>query len=281
MTFAIVTDSATDVDPLFAKNNDIVIIPTELSIGGEIYNDFEISKDELIERIKSKQIGKTSRPTPESFIKGYSKIGKKYDSVIAVHISSVLSSTINGSNEIKMMFDNLDIRIIDSLSLSLGAGYLVQVASYMRDKGYSIDETEKKLNELRDKVHLEILIDDPGPLNRSGRINVTQFVFLNVFSIKLILNIIDGKLVVKGSSFGIKRGIRKIVNRIILKSREYNNPIIIIGHANTPKVAEQIKKELKEFTKYDIRIIRVSSVLICHAGPGVIGIGIMPNHYNL
>src|SRR5438094_2972033 len=52
MTVAIVTDSAASLPPELAAEHRVSVVPMGLSVGGEAYQDGDLSLDELLARLK-------------------------------------------------------------------------------------------------------------------------------------------------------------------------------------------------------------------------------------
>lgn len=64
MTFAIITDSASDIEPEFEIKENIFIVPTIIIFDKEEFRDTEINRNEFLNRIKSGDIATTSQPSP-------------------------------------------------------------------------------------------------------------------------------------------------------------------------------------------------------------------------
>ncbi len=96
MTFAIVTDSAADLDSKFILKENIRIVPTLLIFGKVAYYDGELSQNEVLDRIMSGEYATTSQSSPADFEKIYSQAVNDYRSkeILAIHISSKLSGFV-------------------------------------------------------------------------------------------------------------------------------------------------------------------------------------------
>ena len=176
--------------------------------------------------------------------------------------------------------ENGTIKLFDSLSISIGSGYFVYLAAFLRNKGYSLDETMKILLRARNQVHVEIYIQGVPYLHRSGRINLGQYSLLRLLRLKPILNIIDGLLVQKGLVFGQSGGSKKLISRILKKEMGVN-PFIMIGHATNPEFMPIFRKKLEVLNPSQIAEIEICNTLISHTGLGPLGIGIAPSFESL
>ncbi|MFV2016026.1 MAG: DegV family protein, partial [Candidatus Heimdallarchaeota archaeon] len=233
--FAIVTDSASNIEPEFKAKENIFIVPTVVIFGKSEFRDSDISRNDFLERIRTGEIAKTSQPSPADVEKVYNEALNSAESreVLGVHLSSKLSGTFSTVYAVANNIENADIQLFDTHNLSLGAGYFVYLAVYLREKGYSLSDAKQILDKARDQIHLEIYIQGVPYLHRSGRINLGQYWLLRLLKLKPLLNIKDGLLVQKGLVFGQTGGAKKLISRI-LKQNKGDNPFLMIGHATNP-----------------------------------------------
>ncbi|MHA2251608.1 MAG: DegV family protein [Candidatus Kariarchaeaceae archaeon] len=277
MNFEIVTDSAADVDPNFIAQEGIFVVPTFIIFDKITYYDHKISQQEVITRMKNGEYATTSQSAPSDFEDVYSTAIKTSQNkqILGIHISSKLSGLFNGAFAVTNSLEGASIRLVDSLSVSVGTGYLVYLAAYLRKKQYSLERTAKILERARELIHIEVLIDDIKYLHRSGRINLKQYSLLRLFNLKPILNIKNGLIVQNGIAIGKKTGMRKITRRI-RKQLKFENPLLILGHANTPNDLEQLSQLIIPAKHSDLLSVQICKTLMAHTGPNVLGVGSAP-----
>ncbi len=282
MTFAIVTDSASDIEPEFRKNENIFIVPTIILFGKEEFRETDISREVFLDRIKSGDIATTSQPSPADVDEKYREAlnTTETNEILGIHITSKLSGTFSTVYSVVNNMENGTIKLFDSMNISLGSGYFVYLAAFLREKSYSLGETLKILEKAKDLIHLEIYIQGVPYLHRSGRINLGQYSLMRLLKLKPILNVIDGLLVKKGLVFGQSSGSKKIISRI-LKQNKGKNPFILIGHATNPEYMEIFRKELAKLNPSQIAEVEICKTLISHTGLGPLGIGIAPSFESL
>lgn len=282
MSFSIVTDSASDIEPAFGAKENIFIIPTVVIFGKSEFRDSDISKEDFLERIRAGEIAKTSQPSPADAEEIYLHAldSSENREVLGIHLSSKLSGTFSTVFGVTNNLEHANIELFDTRNVSLGAGYFVYFAAYLREKGYSLIETKEILEKARDQIHIEIYIQGVPYLHRSGRINLGQYWLLRLLKLKPLLNVRDGLLVQKGLVFGQSGGARKLVSRI-LKKNMGDNPFLLIGHATNPEYMEIFRKELSILNPSQIAEIEICNSLVSHTGLGPLGIGIAPNFENL
>jgi len=281
MVFSIVTDSASDIEPDFRESENIGVVPTVIIFGeDEVFRDTDITQKEFLDRLNAGQIAKTSQPSLEDFDKEYKAAGDRSEEkeVLAIHLSSKLSGTFNSANITKNQLEDYNIEIFDTENVSVGAGYFIYLAVFLRKNGKSMKETIEILEKAKDSVHIEVYIERIDHLKRSGRINTGQFSLLRILGLKPILNCVDGLLVKKGLVRGKKGALKKVGKRIrALEHKFGSKPVLIIGHANTPEVLELLEEEIKVIEKSQLIRVGICNTLVVHTGPEPFGIGIAPN----
>ncbi|MCE7735683.1 MAG: DegV family protein, partial [Candidatus Heimdallarchaeota archaeon] len=264
------------------KEENIFIVPTVVIFGKNEFRDSDISKKDFLDRIKAGEIATTSQPSPADTDKIYKEALDSSESreVLGVHLSSKLSGTISTVYGVTNNIENANVELFDTFNLSLGAGYFVYLAAYLRGNGYSLVEAKEILDMAKDQVHVEVFIQGVPYLHRSGRINLGQYWLLRLLRLKPILNVIDGLLVQKGLVFGQSAGAKKIISRI-LQDDKGDSPFVLIGHATNPEYMKIFRKELEVLNPTQIAEVEICNSLISHTGLGALGVGIAPNFKNL
>lgn len=86
----IITDSSCDLNKDIIEKYNINIVPLNVSFGEDTYIDGELDKSEFYERMRnSKELPKTSCPSPDKFMQSY----EGDEDVIIFTIASALSGT--------------------------------------------------------------------------------------------------------------------------------------------------------------------------------------------
>ena len=148
----IVTDGAADILPEWEKEYGIDMIPVNILFGEKSYlQGVELDNEGFYKLVdESKRIPKTSQPSPHQFVEFYRKIAQKGDTILSIHITSVLSGTyassISAAGELK---DEFNIIPIDSTVGSLGIGLMCREARKLERAGRSVDERKGPVLESR------------------------------------------------------------------------------------------------------------------------------------
>ena len=170
----------------------------------------------------------------------------------------------------------MDIRIVDSLSASLGQGILIKKAVEMVGENKSLDEIEDYVNKIKLTGKIFLLVDTLKYLEKGGRISKSKRLIGNALSLKPILKLEDGKLDIVDKVIGKKRAIKHLLK--LIKSEKNNasrgNEFFVV-HADSKQEASEIYNELKSENNLPFDIELISPVLVCHSGNGSIAVGIV------
>ena len=176
MAVQIIIDSAADYDKQEMEERNLICVPLTVTFGEKSYQDcFELTKDEFYKKLlEKKEYPKTSQPSPDAFLTHFKKAKENGDSVVAILLASGLSGTYQSANIAKQMADYDDIYIIDSKNAIAAIRMLTEVALEMRQKGCTGAEIAKKIDELKDRTSLRVVIDTLEYLYKGGRLTRAQ-----------------------------------------------------------------------------------------------------------
>ena len=137
----IVTDSSCDLNKDIIEKYDIKVVPLNVSFGEDVYIDGQLDNKEFYDRMsKSKELPKTSCPSPEKFMKAY----EGDEDVIVFNMSSKLSGTYSAALLAKNMIleedSNKKIAVIDTETGSISQGQLIIKAAKLVEEGKTFEE---------------------------------------------------------------------------------------------------------------------------------------------
>lgn len=193
---AIVTDSSANIPKAVMKNLPIHVIPVWLIWGEERFRDgVDIDSPTFYKRLKSaKTLPTTSQPSIGEFVEFFKDLESKYDAIVAVLVSSVMSGTVASALGALEQFPNFPIRVIDSQAGSMGHGFIVLAAARAAAKGKSLDEVVAAAEKMIPRIHFLFAVDTLEYLRRSGRISGAKALLGSALSIKPLLQFQDGTI---------------------------------------------------------------------------------------
>ncbi len=173
------------------------------------------------------------------------------------------------------------IECIDSLCASIGEGYLVYLAGKLRKEGKSFDEVTTFVKENRTNVCHWFSVDDLLHLKRGGRLSGFEAAVGTALKIKPVLSVDrEGKLTVVAKVRGTKKGMEYLKERLINDGIDTVNQTVMIGHADVPEIAEQLKEQLlDEGLVKDVIISNVGPIIGSHVGSGMFALVFLGENY--
>ena len=171
MSFAIITDSTSDISPARAQELGIYVIPLHVIIEGEdLLDQVQITAQEYVARMAgSEQLPHTSQPSAGEFKALFDRVlADGHDSAIFISLCSEWSACYANACQVADTHE-LDVRCIDSRTGSAAEGLLVEYALAMREDGRSLDETEAQIRATLPDAHLLLIPRTLENLVKNGR----------------------------------------------------------------------------------------------------------------
>ena len=195
---AIVTDSASDMDPARAASLGIAIVPLLVSFGNDTFSaGVDLSRDDFWARVKTpgSPIATTAACSPGTFQQVYQKaFDDGAESIVSVHVADTLSGTLKAAQVAKASMRDRDILIVDSTSASMGEGMLAELGVKMAAAGASAEEIATALEARRPDLQVYLALETLEYLKRGGRISGAQAAIGTLLSVKPIIEIKGGKV---------------------------------------------------------------------------------------
>ena len=236
----------------------------------------DIDINNFYDQLKNGANAKTSAVTLGHFKENMIESLEEGKDIIYLGFSSGLSATYNNGvmiiKELREKYPNRKIIDIDTLCATGGQGLVVYYAAKLREEGATIEEVEKKVLDIKDRVQHQVKVNDLFFLKRGGRISATTAIAGSVLNIKPIINMdIDGRLATVGKVRGKKAAVAELFNRMKSNENIDELPYVYISHSACRDEAESLKDMvMKDFPKAEVIIGDIGPVIGAHTGPGAL-----------
>lgn len=272
---AIVTDSSAHIPERTLEKFNITVMPVWLIWDDERYRDgVDIDPAAFYQRLKtSKTLPTSSQPSPGEFVELYQSLAEGSDAILNVLVSSKISGTIASAEAALKQLPELDIRVVDTLSSSMGLGLTVLAASKAVSEGKSVEDAIKAAEDIRDRQHFLFIVDTLEFLHRGGRITGGKRLLGSALQIKPILQFKDGLIQPLSQARTRGKAIAQLLE--IARQRLGDQQMVeaaivdIDAPAQGDEVAEMVARR---FSPAAIHRSAVSPVVGTHVGPGAIGL---------
>jgi len=275
----IIVDSTADLVPEVQKR--VHIVPLTVHFGQEEYVDgVTIDHKAFYEKlIESDVLPTTSQATPNDFAVEFEKAKEAGEAAIVITLASKFSGTCQSAMIAAGNYEN--IYVIDSTSVAMGSGILVELALRLLDEGKSAEEAVRILEEEKKKIVVVALLDTLEYLKRGGRISKAVAFAGGVLKIKPVLSVTDGEIQLLGKARGSKMGNNLLVQEINnVGGIDFDKPILLgysgISDALLLKYIED-SRPIWDGRLEKIRYTTVGSVIGTHAGPGAVVVAFFKN----
>lgn len=270
----IITDGSCDLSHEVLNKFNINVVPLGVSFGEEHYTaGVDIDNKEFYAKMKdSKELPKTFCPSPENFCKEYQC---EEDKIIVIALSSKLSGTYNSASLARDLYlsehKEKDIRVIDSMTGSIGAGLLLIKAAKMISEGKDIDEIVEVIENLKEKISFYGTLETLENAIKGGRINPLAGKIIGALNFKAIVQIKDGVVKPIDKARGESNSIKKVANYITSSIEDTKDKILCLMHANCPEKAHKLLSIIEKTHKFDeVYISEVGPVMGTYTSEGAV-----------
>jgi DegV family protein with EDD domain len=274
----IVTDSAADLAAETVAEYGITVIPLVVRFGEEVYTDALMTCDEFWAKVASSPHHPgTSQPPRGVFEEVFGRLVEAGHPVLYVALTSKHSGTYSTAYAAAQQFGD-QVKVMDSLSLSLGQGELALAAARAANAGLTLEQVAEAVREVQSRSHLLILLNTIEFIRRGGRADAIMPILDRVtkmLDIKPILNVDDGKLGLHGLARSYERGLGKLRQQVLQLA-----PVerLVVGHIRHPELADRTARILSkqlDFPLEKIRMVEAGPLLSTHGGPKVVGVAVV------
>ena len=192
MTVTVVTDSSAQLPRELVEANGIGVVPLHILVDEQdLCDGVDEVPDDIHERVAS-----TAGATPAELTAAYARALESSggDGVLAVHISAALSGTFGAAQQAAAEFGG-KVRVIDSRSAAMGTGFVALAAARISADGADLDAVGEAAESAVRRSHGFVVVHRLDNLRRSGRIGGAAAWLGTALSLKPLLRIEDGKLV--------------------------------------------------------------------------------------
>ena len=271
----IVVDSTADMLPQVAAR--VKIVPLTVHFGEKEYvSGVDIDAKRFYELlVESDVLPTTSQPTPYAFEQAYREALESGDEVVCITCSGKLSGTYQSAVIASEEFEGR-VHVVDSNTIAIGSGILVEYALQLVDKSLSAEEIVWKLLQKRDSIKLLALVDTLEYLKKGGRLSAAVAFAGGLLNIKPVITVASGEIKVLGKARGSKQGNNLLVQEIAKAGGvDFGKPLMLgytgLSDALLRKYIAD-SAALWEGYREDLPVSIVSSVVGTHVGPGAVAV---------
>lgn len=284
MKVAISTDTNSGITLEEAKELGIYLLPMPVIIENQTFLEgIDISNEELYEAMEQHKSISSSQPSPGQLMEFWDMIiGKGYDEIVYIPMSSGLSSSCHSAMQFAMEYEG-KIQVVDNHRISVTQKESVLGALRLAQKGYGAKEIKDFLEERAYEASIYVTVDSLEYLKKGGRITPAVATIATIINLKPVLTIQGDKLDAYAKARGMRQAEMKMIEAIkkdrATRFSDVSDAHLAIQIAGTLASEEQVQKwcELVQeaFPTMSISYVHLPCSIACHVGINAAGIGIM------
>jgi len=271
MPVVVVTDSSARLPADLRAQWGIRQVPLHILIDGM---DLRDGVDEVPDDIHNFGQATTAAATPAELDEAYrlALADSGGDGVVAVHLSAALSGTF-GAAETTAAEIGPKIRVVDSKSTAMNTGFIALAAARAAADGADLDTVAEAAAGAVNRNHGFIVVHQLDNLRRSGRIGGAGAWLGTKLSLKPLLRIDDGKLVLAQRVRTASKAVATMIDRVCDVVGERSAAIAVHHVANADGAADLVAALTERLPTCEPAIVTdLGPVLALHVGAGALAV---------
>ncbi len=275
MNIRIITDSGCDMLPPYAPN--LTVLPLTITFGEESFLDgVELDHHRFYEKlIEGEELPTTSQIAPAAFEEAFQRAVDAGEAVVCVTLSSKLSGTYQSARIAAEGFAG-QVWVVDSENVTIGQRLLVERAVELAGQGLDAAQLSARLDQEKKDIRLVALLDTLEYLKRGGRISPSIAMVGGLLSIKPVVAVENGEVVLLGKARGSKNGNNLLIQTIektsgVDFSRPYRLGYTGLDDGLLQKyIADSV--QLWQDHVEELPVSTVGGAIGTHVGPGAVAV---------
>lgn len=276
----IVADGGVDLPEWAASEMNIRVVPLMVRFGDEeLRSGIDITPAQFYERLRNGEIPATSQPSVGDFLAIYKEAAEAGLPILSFHLSAGLSGSIRSAQTARDMLPDLDIRLVDTGTLSGAMAMQVLVAADAVARGADPDEAIAMAREVGAKTDMFFTIDKLDYLRRGGRIGKVAGYVGSFLGIRPIVTVEKpaGTYAAVGRARSYRGAVSNIVDMIVERLGEGAEVSCVAINADSGAEVEWLIKSLNERMRpVWVEVVRGNPSLGAHVGPDALAIAVYP-----
>jgi DegV family protein with EDD domain len=272
---AVVTDSTACLPADVARSAAVTVVPLAVVIDGvEGLEGVDVSPQDVARALEARRVAvTTSRPSPAQFAGVYKRLlAEGAAGVVSVHLSARLSGTYDAAVLAAAEFPDR-VAVVDSRSTGMGLGFPALAAASASGHGGVQGVCDAAARAVARTTTL-FYVDTLEYLRRGGRIGAASALLGTALSVKPILHMAAGEIVVRDKVRTASRALARLVD--LAAEAAGDAPVdIAVHHLAAPDRAADLADRLAQRLGARLRdrhLTEIGAVVGAHVGPGMTSI---------
>jgi DegV family protein with EDD domain len=275
MNVRIVTDSTARFLSSAVQELGITVVPLHIKIGDREYLDgIDLNEQEFFQILRKRgEKPPVLPPTVEDFSRVYEELHRTTGEIISIHLPEEFSGAVrNARQAADMLLGRCKIEVIDSETISLGLGILVEAAARATADGRSIDQVVRFVRGLIPQIYVVFFSENLNYLEHASGIGQAQAFLGTMLGVKPLFTLEAGEIVPIEKVRTREHAIEKLIEFVT----EFDGIKQIAIIKNAPNLTQEtayITEQLQvAFPGLEVAVMAYGPVLASYIGPEALGL---------
>ncbi|MDF2872149.1 MAG: hypothetical protein K0R05_3724 [Anaerocolumna sp.] len=261
-SYHIFSDSSCDTPIELLNLHHITLIPFYVTFDLEHYykENVEISNEEFYQRLsRDKIFPKTSLPSVMDYCHAFEKEILNGNDILCLCLTQKFSgsyqSAVNARELTLEKYPDSNIQIVDSIQATGGQGILLMQTAYLKEAGYSLADTVKRLEEIKSTARIMFTVDTLEYLAKGGRIGKAASLAGTMLNIKPMIQLRDAEYFSENNA-------------------RYEDYDFCLANATTAEDTKTVQSQLENLIgrKITYPMFQIGVTIGTYTGPGAVGV---------
>ncbi|TMM30860.1 MAG: DegV family protein [Actinobacteria bacterium] len=266
---AVVTDSTAGLPSELIDTHDLTVVPLTVTIDSASGREgVDVSPEDVAKALVARHTSvTTSRPSPADFSTAYGRLlDQGAPGVVSVHLSGKLSGTCESARLAAAGYPGR-VEVVDSCSTGMGLGFCAVAASGFSDRAAAVSAARAAAARTTTLFYVDTL----EYLRRGGRIGAASALLGTALSVKPILRMVDGEIVVQEKVRTASRALARLVD-LAVEAAGGDEVEVGVHHLAAPDRAAELAVQLGSRLGDRLRACyqtEIGAAVGAHVGPGL------------
>jgi DegV family protein with EDD domain len=278
MAVRVVTDSTAYLPADVAEASNLYVVPLTVSVSGRDGREgVDVSPADVSGALAERRATvTTSRPSPAEFARAYQELlDGGATGVVSVHLSARLSGTHESATMAAADFDG-QVGVVDAGTAGMGVGFVALAACEAAAIGGDVPAVRAAALAAAARTQTLFYVDTLEFLRRGGRISAASALLGTALSVKPILHVVGGEVVLREKVRTAGRALARLAE-LATDAAGQSDVDVAVQHLDALDRATALHDALRDRLGSRIRrayLSEVGAVVAAHTGPGVIGVAV-------
>ena len=275
-SIALVTDSTADLPGDEPFRLGLVAVPLTLSLGDDSYLDgVDITLQGFLDRIAASTAPpRSSQPAVADFMDTYRRLLEYREGIVSIHIAGAMSGTVQAASAAAREVDPERVRVVDSCTVSVGTGLLIQAVGKALTDGAGLDEAVALAEQVKRDIRVFGTVSSLDFAVRGGRVSPRMARTITRLGLAPIIVFDEtGRPAKGGATLGFDRALNALVRRAARFAGDAPATAMVV-HSGDEAGAAFVSARLEERFGAPVPVVGSGAVLTTHVGPGSVSVAV-------